>query len=183
MTTAATVLLSGGIDSAACAHLLKVDGKSVRAVFVDYGQISATPEKASAIAISQSIEIPLEIISAHAPLSFGTGEIKGRNAFLVLSALCLCRTKKGLIALGIHSGTRYYDCSPAFCSLIDRVVAEYTDGLVRVVAPFIGWSKGDVVDYFRKAGLPFESTYSCEGGTIPPCGRCLSCQDRKIIGC
>ena len=44
----ATVLMSGGIDSAACAHLLAWQGNAinaVNAVFINYGQAAAAAEE------------------------------------------------------------------------------------------------------------------------------------------
>jgi 7-cyano-7-deazaguanine synthase len=183
MAKIATVLLSGGIDSAACAHFLKCSGDEVRAIFVDYGQAAAAPEERAAVSLSRRIGIPIELISARSEMSLGAGEIKGRNGFLVLTALCLSQISSGCIILGVHSGTRYYDCSPAFCSIIDRIVAEYTDGSVRVLAPFLNWTKRHILDYYRDSGLPVELAYSCEIGVIPPCGHCLSCQDRRLLAC
>jgi 7-cyano-7-deazaguanine synthase len=31
--------------------------------------------------------------------------------------------------------------------------------------------------------LPVQLTYSCELGSVPPCGLCLSCADRRALGC
>ncbi|HEY8873208.1 MAG TPA: 7-cyano-7-deazaguanine synthase, partial [Stellaceae bacterium] len=41
----ATVLMSGGIDSAACAHLLAWEGNAINAVFINHGQAAATAEE------------------------------------------------------------------------------------------------------------------------------------------
>lgn len=183
MSRTAAVLLSGGIDSAACAHLLKARGNQVTGFFIDYGQRAAKPEREAADSLTRTIGIPLEALTLRGRLSSGQGEILGRNAFLVLSVLCLGRITSGLIALGIHSGTRYYDCSPQFHSLMDRLVAEYTDGVVRVEAPFLSWSKKEIFTYYRDSGLPIAAAYSCESGTRPPCGECLSCRDRRDLGC
>ena len=40
----AWVLLSGGIDSAACAYYFQQRGDNVEAVFIDYGQAAAHAE-------------------------------------------------------------------------------------------------------------------------------------------
>lgn len=40
----ATVLISGGIDSAACAHLLAAQGHLVHGIFVDFGQAARDHE-------------------------------------------------------------------------------------------------------------------------------------------
>jgi 7-cyano-7-deazaguanine synthase len=179
----AIVLLSGGIDSAACARFLKNNDHSVRALFVDYGQKAVTPERRSAEALSNAIGITLDCVSLASPAQFGSGEVAGRNAFLVFAALLTGRLRRGVIALGIHSGTTYYDCSTAFAQSIDRLLAEHTDGQVRLSTPFITWSKKNIFEYYQASGLAIELTYSCESGQTPTCGTCLSCLDRRMLGC
>ena len=57
------------------------------------------------------------------------------------------------------------------------------DGKVSVVAPFVEWSKADIVAYSTTHCLPTQITYSCEAGECPPCGSCPSCRDRRSLGC
>jgi 7-cyano-7-deazaguanine synthase len=183
MSDEAIILLSGGIDSAACAWFLRDHGYCVRGLFVDYGQKAAQFEKRGAEAVSHRLEIVLDSVSLTSPTQFGAGEIIGRNAFLVFAALLTTRLHTGTIALGIHSGTTYFDCSTAFAQSIDRLLAEHTDGRVRLLTPFITWNKQNIFDYYKASKLPIELTYSCESGQMPVCGRCLSCRDRRILGC
>src|SRR5216683_5797238 len=107
-----TVLLSGGIDSSCClAYYLDEDFR-VDALFVDYGQLSAKRELRAAKSVCLHFRVPLRIIRLSGASEKGRGLITGRNAFL----LCLCaieyRPNAGIVALGIHSGTQYRDCSP-----------------------------------------------------------------------
>jgi 7-cyano-7-deazaguanine synthase len=183
MSANALVLLSGGIDSATCARHLQDQGFDVSCVFINYGQLAAQSEQRAATAIAGVLGIRLSIISISAQRQFGAGEILGRNALLVLAAMTICEVKSGVIGLGIHAGTPYYDCSPAFLASIDRLIAEYSDGRVRVTAPFISWNKKDIFDYYLRAGFPSDIAYSCEAGQVPPCGTCASCRDRRILGC
>lgn len=183
MSENAIVLLSGGLDSAACVRHHLDRGLSVACVHVDYGQAAARPEAMCASNLANLFQVPLVKVKFSAGAEFGAGEILGRNAFLVTAALMTSKIATGVISLGIHAGTRYYDCTTGFLSTIDRLVAEYTDGRLRVVAPFISWSKKQVFEYYVGAGLPTQLTYSCEAGTDPPCGDCASCQDRRILGC
>lgn len=183
MNNDAIVLLSGGIDSAACARFLCDHGYAVRGLFVDYGQKAALFEKRSAEALGRVMEITLDCVSIASPAQFAGGEITGRNAFLVFVALLTTQLRTGVIALGIHAGTTYYDCSTAFVQSIDRLLAEHTDGQVRLSTPFITWSKKNIFEYYQTSGLPVELTYSCENGQEPTCGTCLSCLDRRMLGC
>jgi len=181
--TAATVLMSGGIDSAACAAFLAEQGNSVRGVLVDFGQAAAALERQAAHALAAQMQIPLTTYSVSGGLPYSAGELLGRNAFLIFSALFLTRQKNGLLAIGIHAGSPYYDCSPPFFSSMAQLIAEHTDGRVILIAPFLEWSKGDVLQYFLSSGLSIDLTYSCEAGTEPPCGACASCRDRRALGC
>jgi 7-cyano-7-deazaguanine synthase len=183
MQSVATVLVSGGIDSAACAHFLNKQGNLIRGVFVDYGQAAVARERSAAMKLAKLLDIEFTIYRITGHGTFSAGELPGRNAFLIVTALFLSSCRRGLLALGIHAGTAYFDCSPAFVELMARLVAEHTDGGVSLVAPFLHWSKRDVFDYFVSTGLPLDATYSCEAGTEPVCGRCLSCRDRRALGC
>lgn len=178
-----TVLMSGGIDSAACAYHLKTQGLNVGGLFVNYGQAAREREAMAALCMANHLAIRLDQVCLTGSPPSGPGELLGRNAFLVFTALFLTVGRSDLLALGLHAGTPYYDCSEPFVAAIGKLVAEHTDGRVSVVTPFVSWTKKDVHDYFVSAGLPISATYSCEAGTDPPCGQCASCRDRKAIGC
>uniref|UniRef100_UPI003CDF86A5 Cap9 n=1 Tax=Hyphomicrobiales TaxID=356 RepID=UPI003CDF86A5 len=182
-TAEAAVLLSGGMDSAACAHMLLRKGYRVRGLFIDFGQAAVAPEATAVSTLANILGIAVTTISASAPNRFGSGELVGRNAFLVMSGIFLGGAHSGLIAIGIHAGTPYYDCSPPFLSRMKQVAQEHTSGRLDVVAPLLDWHKPDIYSYFQRSGLPIEATYSCESGTIPPCGSCASCRDRRALGC
>lgn len=179
----ATVLMSGGIDSAACAAFLTAQGFRISALFVDYGQAALKEELAAVRALSSMLGIEFHELAFKGAAPFGPGELVGRNAFLVFAALLATRAESNLIALGVHAGTPYYDCSPAFIDTINRALIEHTDNAVQVIAPFLEWTKRDIYDYFIQSDLPIEHTYSCEMGGKPACGSCASCLDRKALQC
>jgi 7-cyano-7-deazaguanine synthase len=179
----ATVLLSGGVDSTACMKFLQAQGFKIRTFFIDYGQPAAAFERAKAESSSEVHGCAFEAIKVSGPSQFEAGELLGRNAFLVFTALFFLRGAPGILALGLHAGTPYYDCSEAFLGLVNKLVAEHTDGQVSVVAPFLTWSKRDVYRYFVDCGLTLEDTYSCESGVPGGCGSCLSCRDRQVLEC
>jgi len=177
------VLISGGIDSAACTHFLAQQGLDVSGVFIDHGQAAARVEGLASTAIAEHLGVPLATYRVTGMEPFSCGELVGRNAFLAFTALFLTRARPGLLAMGLHAGTPYYDCSETFVSAVTKLIAEHTNGRVSFVAPFLTWSKREVYDYFVAAGLPTELTYSCEAGKEAPCGVCASCRDRKALGC
>jgi 7-cyano-7-deazaguanine synthase len=177
----AIVLLSGGVDSAACAHLLKTQGFSVTGVFVDFGQPSANLELSASRRLAELLGVAHRAVKVTSDAAIGAGEIVGRNAFLLFTALIVNPGFNGLLSLGIHAGTPYYDCSPDFLSEIGRMIAHHTDGRVTVFAPFVSWSKRDIYNYFLEIGISLDETYSCELGTDPTCGKCSSCLDREAL--
>jgi 7-cyano-7-deazaguanine synthase len=180
----AVVLLSGGIDSFACAHFLRRNNFIPSAIFVDYGQVAGKQELAASARISARLGIKRTIVRLRARPSeqFNAGEIPGRNLAL-LSIAALFAHGAGVVALGIHSGTRYFDCSRSFADQADRLIAECTDGTMALFAPFLHWRKEDIIAYARSEGLDLSLTYSCEVGTMPPCGACSSCRDREALSC
>jgi 7-cyano-7-deazaguanine synthase len=155
----------------------------VRGIFVDFGQAAREQERAAVIQLSKFFNIETTILGAKTRSGFEAGELVGRNAFLILAAMFLGRVHRGLLAIGIHAGTPYFDCSPTFLTRMKQLVEEHTDGQLVAVAPFIEWSKPQIYQYFTESGLPLSATYSCESGTIPPCGSCASCRDRGALGC
>src|SRR6267378_1112260 len=107
----ALVLLSEGIDSSCCVAFYRRMRYDVTGVLVDYGQPVNQKEEQSAKAIANHYAIPLHIVRCSGPSAEFQDEIPGRNAFLVFAALLYHPTFAGLLALGIHAGTTYYDCS------------------------------------------------------------------------
>jgi 7-cyano-7-deazaguanine synthase len=180
--TKVVVLLSGGLDSSACLKFYLDLGFHVSALFVDYGHAAARAEMAAANSIASHYGVKLNCIRClDFPLS-GEGFIQGRNAFLLFCALMVLRNS-GMIAIGIHSGTSYADCTPDFVELMQRTFDLYTQGTIRIVTPFLLWDKAKIWHYSLDRGVPISKTYSCEEGLSVPCGHCLSCKDMKSLQC
>jgi 7-cyano-7-deazaguanine synthase len=175
------VLMSGGIDSSCCVAFYRQAGHEVTGVFVDYGQPVSQQEEQSASAIARHYTIPLHVIRASGPRKEFRNEIAGRNAFLAFAALLHSPVRADLIALGIHAGTTYYDCSEHFVEHLNALLSGYCDGQAVLATPFLNWSKQAVYDFCLKSGIPVELTWSCEVGPLVPCGRCLSCEDREHL--
>jgi 7-cyano-7-deazaguanine synthase len=175
------VLLSGGVDSAACVAFYLAQSSAVDAVFVDYGQSAAADEAKASRAVATHFKIPLHSVQLHGVRRKSEGLIYGRNAFLYLLALLEFADVASLITTGIHSGTDYWDCSPGFLSGVQRLFDQYTDGRVQATAPFVLWNKRQVWDLCLDRGVPLDLTYSCERGGVPACGQCLSCRDIQAL--
>lgn len=179
----ATVLLSGGIDSAACAHFLQSRDLNVNAIFLAFGQPAEIYERTAARAVADHLDIPLQEVSITNSNSFSTGEIRGRNGFLIFAALISASPATSFIGMGIHAGTNYFDCSDRFAQRTSLLIEECTKGLVAPIFPFLNWEKIDVYEYFHISKIPLEITHSCESGTGRACKICQSCMDLRLLRC
>ena len=175
------VLLSGGADSAACLHFYLAMGRPTSCLFIDYQQSALKEEADAAREIARYYGASLSVARFVGTRGKGAGLIGGRNAFLLSVALMELPPTISAVAMGIHSGTSYSDCAPEFIERMQSVYDIYSTGRVKIVAPFIEWTKAEVWTYARSAGVPLASTYSCERGGYPPCMSCESCGDRKAL--
>jgi Queuosine biosynthesis protein QueC len=110
------VLPSGGIDSTSCLWYYLRRGFRAQALFVDYGQISSKRELRAARLVCNHFRVPLKVVELNGTVPHGPGLIRGRNGFLLLTAMMESEINKGVIALGIHAGTEYKGCSSRICA-------------------------------------------------------------------
>jgi 7-cyano-7-deazaguanine synthase len=131
----------------------------VSALFVDYGQPDADKEAASAAAVSKhyAIELRTLALTGYEPPD---GYVQGRNAVFLSLALMKTTFSCGLIALGIHGGTPYVDCTSRFCCKMQEVCDLYTGGQVQIGAPFMDWTKSEIWDYACEHGVPLDVTHT-----------------------
>ncbi len=169
------LLLSGGIDSAVVASLLRSQGWLVEALWVDYGQPAAVAERAASRAISDHYGMDWREMTVRGPHVPPEGEVPGRNdMFVAVAGTCV----PGLsIAIGVHAGTPYADCSKRWLDAWRALLDVQHMGTVALLAPLADLHKGQVLALARECGVPLGVTYSCERAQ-GPCGQCLSCQDR-----
>jgi len=170
------VLASGGIDSTAAIAVYLAKGFAVEALFVDYGQAAAKCELSAISQIVRHYQIPLTAISCGGLGRYSVGLVRGRNAFLLQCGLMAFRGSAGVIAIGVHAGTGYADCSPEFIARMTQVFDLYSDGKVTIGTPFLHWDKANIITFCRAHEVPLELTYSCETGAPMPCGVCQTCK-------
>ncbi|UPM54527.1 7-cyano-7-deazaguanine synthase [Gottfriedia acidiceleris] len=173
------VLLSGGIDSTALLEYYLSKKYEVSALFFDYGQPSCKKESQVAQEICRHYEIDLIEAKMGFPLKNNNGEFVGRNALFIVVALSFLPSNYSKIAIGIHTGTSYYDCSQTFVEDCQRLIDGYFSGTVLLEVPFLQYSKEQIIDYCIQKSIPISLTYSCELGHEGNCGKCLSCKDRR----
>ena len=175
------LLLSGGLDSAACLHFLIEKRRPLITLFINYGQPAIRNEGKASRAIANHYGVQYRVVRCSGTVSKQGGLIRGRNLFLIALALLESPDSVTGIALGIHSGTDYKDCSPSFLAATSRLVQSTIDDRISIIAPFSTWTKRQIYRFATLHDVPIELTWSCENGKVNPCGSCLSCQDREFL--
>jgi 7-cyano-7-deazaguanine synthase len=175
----ALVLSSGGIDSTTAIALSLSEGLNVETLFIEYGQAAAGAESLASATVAEHYGVRRRTLRLEG-LSFATGEIQARNAFLLHTALLAFPRVAGSILLAVHAGTPYRDCSSGFVQEMQRSYDFHASGAITIAAPFIDMDKGEVFALASEFGVPIELTHSCEGNDVA-CGECLSCLDREAL--
>ena len=195
------IALSGGVDSTTL--LYEYREEIACAVGFDYGSKHNARELAAAKAICRELEIPYLII----PLAFieeyfrsdlllSGGEMQlgdyseenmsstvvpFRNGIMlsVLAGLAESRDlQQVLIANHFGDHAIYPDCRESFVKPMGEAITAGTSNGVKLVAPYTGLTKAEIVARGTRLGVPYGKTYSCYQGGERHCGRCGTCRER-----
>ena len=172
------MLASGGIDSSALIDFYLRRKASVLCVHFQYGQASDKSERASMERICGHYEVDYKVLDLDFPMAKRREELVFRNLLFILAA-CSLKEPPMRVALGIHAGTSYYGCSRLFLRDCQKILDGYFSGTAVVEAPFIEYTKADIISYSRENNVPLDLTYSCLVQNDPPCGGCSACRDRQ----
>jgi 7-cyano-7-deazaguanine synthase len=150
---------------------------------VDIGFMKDLYEKTNALTNSK-IHIPSKFdYSIVAPI---------RNAiFLSIASAWAFSKKAELVAYGAHLGDmRYPDCRPTFARSLSKAFNEgEIDGIklglrkkIKIWSPFMeNLSKSDLLkNGYADLGEHIFKSWSCYGNTKIHCGKCESCNNRKL---
>lgn len=187
------ILLSGGIDSAA---LVAWCGAQCLALTVDYGQRSRVEiSAAKAIAEHYGVEhvvlsvpgiFPGSALTDADPDNESACVVPVRNATLLSLAASLA-SSRGIervnIGATLTDARDYADCRPGFIEAYNAS-QRASETPVVVGAPFLEWTKEEVVWLARRLDLPFQLTHSCYSPRHDGahCGLCASCRERQRAG-
>lgn len=171
------VLLSGGVDSAVVTASL-ANTAHVQAVWLDYGQPAAGAEALASERVAEHYRVPLRQVTLPDVAPPAGGEIPHRNDLLIATAAALYARCD--VALGIHAGTGYSDCSPAWVAGWQTLFDLQYGGESAILTPLLQLSKNEVYTLAKDLRVPLELTHSCEVSS-EPCGGCRSCLDRRIL--
>lgn len=204
----AVAVVSGGLDSTVLAHHLRAEGWRLQLVSFDYGQRHAVElECARALARRLAVRHDVVDLSSVTPLLTGSAltddavdvpdghytddsmratVVPNRNAiFVALGVAAAVAARADAVALGIHAGDHpiYPDCRPAFVDAARTLARVANEGFVTVdfdvLAPFLTWSKADIVRRGAALDVPFGDTWSCYRGDVRHCGTCGTCVERR----
>lgn len=197
------VLVSGGIDSATLLYHLKDQGHHLKALSFDYGQ-KHKKELDAAKLICAELEVPHKVIDISSLKEIFRGSslttdkpvphghytdssmkdtiVPNRNMIFISIATAVAISEHfANVAYAAHAGdhTIYPDCREEFASSLEKSLLLCDWSPIHLLRPFVGKTKGQIVENGSKLGVPFNLTWSCyEGGELH-CGRCGTCVERK----
>lgn len=207
-TSAAVVLLSGGLDSATALAIARERGFRCYALSVDYGQRHAA-ELAAARRVAQAarvhehrlmrvdlagiggsaltdaaIAVP-EQPTAGIPVTY----VPARNTMMLALALGwaeVLAARHIFIGVNVLDSSGYPDCRPEFIAAFTALAALATKAGVegspcRIEAPLIALTKAEIIREGTRLGVDYADTVSCyqADGEGRACGRCDACRLRR----
>ncbi len=183
-------LLSGGLDSAVVAALVRNEGLRQLSIFVDYGQRARAREWVASqrIAIQLGISAPIRIdvsgYGATVPCGLTDPRLRiredaflpGRNLmFLLLASAHAWRVGARAIAIGNLSDETaiFPDQTDCFRRRAADTLSTALDRPVRILAPLARFTKADVISLAALFGI--HGAWSCHSDGDKPCGMCIAC--------
>lgn len=202
----AVILVSGGMDSAVTLAIARQQGYEIYALSVAYGQRhSSELEAAERVAHMlgavrhKTVHVDLRSIGGSAltadidvPEEGGEGipvtYVPARNTIMLSIALGWAEVLGSTdIWCGVNAVdySGYPDCRPAFIETFERLANVATKAGVegagiRIHAPLMAMSKGDIAREGQRLGIDFAATVSCYQADAEgrACGHCDACRLR-----
>ncbi len=200
----ALIVYSGGLDSTVLLHLLKREGKAQAALLVDYGQ-KHKKELEYAKTNCRKLGVPFEVadLTSLKPLfgdcsltndseavpdggyreeSMKSTVVPNRNMIMIsVAAARAIAVGANEVAYAAHAGDHaiYPDCRPEFADALDGVLALCHYEPIKLLRPFVGMTKADIVELGAELGVDFSLTWSCYKGGEIHCGTCGTCTERR----
>ncbi|WP_018949286.1 7-cyano-7-deazaguanine synthase [Thioalkalivibrio sp. ALMg11] len=183
------LLLSGGIESSALLAQEHAAGRSLRAVWVDYGQRNAAREWAAVehlAGVYACMPIALDLQSLRTAFTrrndwVGHVPLPQRNLLVLALAVNLAEhhgAGRILLALNREDQGHGPGSQPSFVQQVSDLAAGLVPGL-QVEAPLIDRTKAEIIAATDPLGIDWRRTWSCLLAQSRQCGRCPQCQARR----
>jgi 7-cyano-7-deazaguanine synthase len=186
------ILLSGGIDSTALAHLYREEIRL--AITVDYGQKPAQSEIQVSQLICRELGIRHEVLTIDCS-SLGSGEMAKKSVasvfapapewwpyrnqlVITLVAMKAIQSKVNKLIIGtVKSDKKFIDGSKRFIKAFNKCLS-MQEGSINLEAPGIDMTSTELVNHAQLPDRLLLWTHSCHISNNP-CGNCNGC--RKYI--
>ncbi len=199
-------IVSGGLDSVTLLHhLVKTEKRLLAVISFKYGQkhlkeiecaklnaallgcehhrvLDLTPIQAvfaGSALVSSEVAIPdvETVMGDPQPSTY----VPNRNMiFLALAVAYAESLGVGEVLYGAqrHDIYGYWDTTPQFLERLNEVYTLNRKTPVRIAAPFVNYSKADIVRMGLALGVDYGQTWSCYAGQEVACGHCPTCAER-----
>lgn len=155
----------------------KVKAKSFKKV-----TLPLTHLKSSALT-NKDLHLPIKRLEQEMSRDIPVTYVPGRNTIFLSYAASYAEDIGALVIMtGVNAQdySGYPDCRPEFINKFnDLLLVSNKRGLngdpIEVRAPIIHMRKEDIIKKGLSLGVPYEDTWSCYKGDIPPCRECDSC--------
>ena len=203
-TKKAIVVLSGGLDSTVLLYHVRTNLKrDTTAICFDYGQRHSReldfakfhcnnlnlnlrtvnlnlPTSSMCSLLNTNVEVPhiKDVLGDPQPNTY----VPNRNMMFLSIAAAAAEIENaeeiyyGAAEIDTHSGN--WDCSLDFLDYMNQTLSLNRRNTLKVVAPFITYSKIDIIKLGKELSVPLEYTHTCYKGEEVACGVCSSCSSR-----
>ena len=199
-------IVSGGMDSVTLLHyLVKTEKRQPAVITFIYGQ-KHDKEVQCAQYHARQLNCPAHLVldlAQLSPLFAGSALINGGQAiptaqevagdpqpatyvpnrnmiFLALAAAYAESHDVSDVFYGAqqHDLYGYWDTTPEFLARLNQVYQLNRKTPLRIQAPFVQYSKTDILRTGRDLNIDYAQTWSCYAGQALACGRCPTCAER-----
>lgn len=201
MDKKAILIHSGGLDSSTLLYDLLDKGYKVYTISFDYGQ-KHKKELVCAVTLAKKLEIEHKIIDIssvnqvldstltredkipeghYEEESMKQTVVPNRNMIMLSIATAYAVSLKiDEVYFGAHAGDHaiYPDCRLQFVKRMNLVTEIANYHPVKIIAPYLKLTKGEIVKIGKKLMVDFSLTWTCYNGRNKACGKCGACQER-----
>jgi 7-cyano-7-deazaguanine synthase len=199
-------IVSGGMDSVTLLHyLVKERGVETAVITFLYGQkhakeVDLAKEQAQLLGCKEHLVLDLGVLRplfttsalvaddiAIPSIEAVTGDpqpatyVPNRNMiFLALAAAYAESHNADTVYYGAqsHDMYGYWDTTPEFLAQLNQVYGLNRKTPIHIEAPFVHYSKTDILRKGLKLGVDYGRTWSCYEGQTAACGQCPTCAER-----